>query len=117
MTTITAATGPTTTPILVNGYQARIEFGTIVQRVLGGGIAVGLVDPDPRSGDLELLYANETDADACVQMHRVKTTFTLTDDDLSTIGMVYVVTGLSPALENETRQLWTVRVSYQEIIP
>lgn len=120
MTTITAAgTGDVTTPLLVTGYQTTRESRNIRHQLIDGGTAFGLLDPDPRSGDLQYLYSTEAEAAACVEMHTVKTTFTLVDDDLSTIGMTYVVGngGVRSELESQTRKLWLVTISYWEIIP
>lgn len=116
-TTITAtSTEATTIPLLVLGYQTAYEGRNIVHDMLGGGIAVALIAPRPRSGALELLYESEADAWAAVAMHRTETTFTLTDTDHDEIGMTYVLAGgVSAALEDQTRDLWIVTVSYQEV--
>lgn len=116
MSTITATDlGSVSTPVLVTGYQTRREGRTIVHRLIGGGIAVALIEPDPRSGDLELLYETEADAKASVDMHARATTFTLADDDLTSIAMEYVALSVGNALEDQTRRLWLVTISYQEV--
>lgn len=116
MTTITANDlGSETTPLLVTGYETRRESRTIIHRLLNGGVVAALREPDPRSGDLVLLYATEADAKLCADMHARATTFTLTDEDLETIAMTYVVTGIGNVLEDQTRALWLVTISYQEV--
>lgn len=117
--TITAAGAGTTTPILVLGYETKREGRNIVHDLLGGGIAVALVAPRPRSGALELLYESETLAAACVALHSLETTFTLADTDRPSIAMAYVVGpgGVGLALDDETREMWIVTVEYQEIEP
>lgn len=116
-TTITCTwTSETTTPLLVNGYQASLESRNIMHDLIGGGFAVALVGPRPRSGTLELLYETEADAFAALNMHREQSTFTLSDDDRTSVDMTYVINGVvTIALEDETRSLWVVSIGYQEV--
>lgn len=116
-TTITRTSDSATTiPDLVLGYEASRESRNVVHDLIGGGIAVTLVDPRPRSGTLELLYPLEADAAAAFDLHSVASTFTLVNDDLTGIDMTYVLDGsLGVALDDETRAVWVVSVGYQEV--
>lgn len=108
-------TSDTTAPTLVLGYETEQESQNIVDDIIGGGIAVVLIRPRPRSGTLELFYPDEDDADECRQMHARETSFQLITDR-STIAMTYVVSGrIRVALDDETRDHWVVSVDYQEI--
>ena len=114
--TITAEAGGTTTPTLVLGYATTRAGRNIVHDLIGGGIAVVLVAPRPRSGTLELLYESEADAAACFDLHSLETTYTLVDPERPGIGMVYAIDGdIGLALDNDTREMWIVSIPYQEI--
>lgn len=108
-------TSNSTSPTLVLGYEAEQESQNQVYDIIGGGIAVALIRPRPRSGTLELFYPDESDADDCRKLHARETSFQLITDR-STIAMTYVVSGrVRVALDDETRDHWTVSVDYQEI--
>lgn len=120
-TTITAddASG-TTTPLLVLGYDTARQSRNIVHDLIGGGIAVALIAPRPRSGVLELLYSVEADAWAALALHARETTFTLVDTDVPDVNMSYLLNGtadLGLSLDQDTRKVWVLAVPYQEIVP
>ena len=109
-------TSDTTAPTLVLGYQSEHESQNVVYDLIGGGIAVALIQPRPRSGTLDLFYPVEADAEECRTIHIRETTFQLITDRDS-VGMVYVVAGrVRVSLDDETRDHWTVSVDYQEIV-
>lgn len=117
-TTITRSSdGATTTPTLILGYETRDEGRTIVHDLIGGGLAVVLVDPRPRSGTLQLFYPEELGAWDARTLLRAKSTFTLVDTDRPVVGMTFVVTDLTLTLDEKTRQRWVLAVQYQEIAP
>lgn len=118
-TTITRVSdSATTSPDLVLGYATDRAGRNIVHDLLGGdGIAVVLIAPRPRSGTLELFYTDEADAWAALELHTsTADSFTLADTDRPAIGMAYVLdsSGVSLALDEETRDHWVVSVNYQE---
>lgn len=114
--TITRASDDETTlPLLILGYQTRMQGRSVVTDLLDGGIAVTLVKPRPRSGTLQLLYADSFSAWAAVALHQTVDTFNLVSTEQPDINMDYIVTGVAPALEDQTRQLWEVSIEYQEI--
>lgn len=118
--TISAGDGSgSTTPLtILSPYETTWSSRNVVHDLIGGGIAVSLVTPRPRSGELELLYETETDAFNAAALHRAETTFTLTDDGTPHVGMSYVVDGeIAVRLDEDTLVAWIVRIGYQEIIP
>lgn len=118
-TTITAtASTATTTPVVVNGYQTSRQSQNIVHDLISGGIAVALIAPRPRSGTLRLVYETEADAFAALALHEAEDSFTLTDTDVSSVNMTYVLAPggtLSLALDEETLTVWVLEVPYQEV--
>lgn len=118
--TITASNGAGTThPITVlSPYETARSSRNVIHDLIGGGIAVSLVGPRPRAGELALLYSTEADAHACVQLHGSETTFTLTETDRPTVSMSYVVDGdVTIALDEGTLDHWVVTIGYQEVTP
>lgn len=112
------STGAVITPDLVLGYETARSSRNIVHQIIGGGIAVSVIAPNPRSGVLSLFFSSETSAFAALNQHATETTFSLVSTDRTPINMTYVVDGdVSLALEDGTRNLWIVDVGYQEVIP
>jgi hypothetical protein len=120
MATITATNGAgTTSPLEVLGYETNRESRNIVHDLIDGGIAVALISPRPRSGELRLLYPNEAEAWASLALHAQETSFALIDGDVPAVGMTYVVApgSVRLTLDPETNAAWTLTVPYQEIEP
>ncbi|HWO51561.1 MAG TPA: hypothetical protein VNN23_08190 [Ornithinibacter sp.] len=118
--TISAGNGTgTTTPLTVlSPYSASWASRNVIHALIGGGIAVSLVTPDPRRGVLELLYGTAAEAYQAIALHREETAFTLIEDDPSHISMTYVVDGeLSVRLDPETLILWIASIGFQEVVP
>jgi hypothetical protein len=116
--TITATNGAgTTTPVTVlSPWATAWESRNVIHDLIGGGIAVSLVGPRPRAGEMELLYNTEAAAFASVALHREETTFTLTETDVSSVSMSYVVDGSVQArLDETTVRRWVVTIGYQEV--
>jgi hypothetical protein len=116
-TVLTDSTGVTTTPLLALGYETSRESANILHWILGR--------PDPdvtlrtaklRRGTLRLLYADETSAARACQLHAAAEVWTLTDDDLPTANMRYVVQGtIDRKLDEATSLRWLVTIGYQEV--
>lgn len=106
----------TTTPVLVVGYRTERQSRNVVHNLIGGDIAVTLVDPRPRSGELVLLYDNETDAWAGYNLHGAAAVFTLASDEVASVDMAYVIDGtVAIALDDQSQAVWLVTVGYQEV--
>lgn len=115
--TITASVGGVTLPLLVTGYDTARQSRNIVHDLLSDDIAVILVPARPRSGTLELLYDDETNARGALDLHGQASTFDLVSDERESVNMTYVVDGeVRLTLEDETRSLWLLAVGYQEVI-
>lgn len=118
MTTISDGT-TTITPVLTLGYESSRDSRNIFHDVIGRDYPdVTLRAASLRHGTLTYLFETEADSLACEQLHRADSTFTVTDDDRDSIGMAYVVSGsITRTLDDDTRDLWTVAVDFQEIQP
>lgn len=116
--TITAkdGTGTATVPTCIDGYAATQRERTIVRPLIGGGVAVTLLPPDPRSGQLELVYPTGAAAETARQLLQRGVLYSLTSTEQPTINMAdFAVLSVSPALEDETRAAWIVTVTFQEV--
>lgn len=119
--TITALDGTldTVTPVLIDGWAPTARSGNIIHDLLTPGqIAVVLRGDMPRSGNLELLFDDDTDAEDAREILGRPTTFELEDTDRPVVDMTFVrVDTISPAMFDGLRAVWTFSVGYQEIIP
>jgi hypothetical protein len=114
---ITANNGAgSTAPTVIDGYETERESRNVVHDLIGGGIAVTLILPRPRSGELTLHYATEVQAWGALALLSNESAYTLTDSDRPGVGMTFVVNGsVQLALDDDTRDTWTVSLPYQEI--
>ena len=118
--TISATNGAgTTSPVSVlSPWAAQWTSRNVIHDLIGGGIAVALVAPRPRSGQMELLYQTEAEAFAGANLHREETSFALAETDTPHVSMTYVVDGtVDVRLDEDTLVLWIVTVGYQEVAP
>ena len=115
--TITASNGAgSTVPHFITlpydtGHQSR----SVVHDLIGGGIAVSVVAPRPRSGELVLLYTDEGTANSARLLHLHETTFTLTETSTPTANMTYVVDGEVRVSLGVDGHAWMVSIGYQEV--
>lgn len=113
--------GPKTYPDLVLGWDVSRTGQTIVQDVIGGGVAIAIGASRPRTGTLRLFYAYEANAVDAFNMHAPAASFALSDLDEpgSWREMLYVVGdgGCRITLDEVTRRRWIVEVEYQELQP
>lgn len=117
MTTITHSAG-TIIPEVVHGFTATRAPGTLVHTILGSpNPDVSLRPAAPRAGTLELVFATATDAVAAESVIVVPQVLTITDPDVSQIGMDFVVTGGAIELELDpaTVKVWLLRVPFLEV--
>lgn len=119
MTTLIAVndgTEQSVSPALILGYETTRESQNIVHQIIGGGIAVALIRPNPRAGTLELFFLDEATANEALELHAREATFTLTDTDRPSVGMTYVCDGsVVLSLDDATRKRWVLSVGYQEV--
>jgi len=119
MTTITHSTG-TITPTIVDGFTSTRESGTLVHPILGSeNPDVTLRPAALRAGILTLVFASASAATAAEMVMASAQVLTLTDPDVSQIGMSFVVTGggIELDLDRESRSAWLLRVPFQEVAP
>lgn len=119
MATITAnnGAGSTTPHFITLPYDTANQSRSVVHDLIGGGIAVSLVTPRPRTGELALLYTDEASANAARLLHLQGTTFTLAEGSTPTVNMTYVVSGDLRVGLGMDGHGWIVTVGYQEVTP
>lgn len=117
MTTITNGTA-TIAPTIVTGWKAARSVRTIAHDIIGRS------DPDVtfapaglRSGTLEVLFDDEAAATVAFDLLIGAYEWTLADPDRASVGMTFVVAGGDAEfdLEDESRDLWLIRVPYREV--
>lgn len=116
--TITHA-GGIIAPVLIDGYESERAAGTLVHRILGSpNVDVTLRPAGPRHGTLRLLFADEvTSAGAELALSRGEA-YTLTVTDRATTHMRFVIPeggSITRTLDDDTRALWLVTVSFHEV--
>lgn len=118
-TTITAPGGltTTTTRLVTNDFERPAR--TIIHEPIGGDDGtpdVTLRAPGPRAGRLVLAYPTPAAALHAEQVHLVKGVLTLTDDDLPTLDMQYVVVGtLGVSRDTSHPRRWLFTTGFQEV--
>ena len=117
--TISATNGSGTSvpKTVLSPYSTAWQSRNVVHDLIGGGIAVSLVAPRLRNGDLKLLYESEATAYACVTLHKNATSFTLTETTRPSVAMTYVVDGQIEILLDDPMDRWIVTIGFQEIQP
>lgn len=111
-----------TFPRLVLGVEARRESANIAHDLVGGGVAVSLLFPRPRSGVMRLLYMDQAAAYEALALLSRRCLFFYNEDYLDpgqhAADMTFSVVGqgTSVALDATTRRRWLVDVEYQEVL-
>ncbi|HWU29823.1 MAG TPA: hypothetical protein VN041_12150 [Microbacterium sp.] len=118
MTTITHSTG-TIVPTIVHGFAARREARTLIHPVLGSpDDDVSLRPAGRRSGVLELVFSTSAAAVAAEAVFAIGQVLTITDPDVTAVGMSFVVAGGTVGVElSESRRSWIVTVPFKELAP
>lgn len=119
--TITAqdGTSDTITPVTIDGWTPEAESGNEIHKLIAPGtIAVTLVGDYPRTGELTLVFDNDTDAEAARLILGRRTSFTLVSDDRPVTNMSFVRQGrITSAIHDMVHHVWVFSVGYQEIEP
>lgn len=108
----------TTSPMMIQlPYQITDESRNIEDDLLNGDMAIALIAPRPGTGELTLLYDNETDARAGRSLHRVASAFALVDTDNPAANITYVLgpRGQTLSIDEDTQEMWALVVSYREV--
>jgi hypothetical protein len=103
---------PWSVPDAVSMDSAKRESRNTVHQLIGGGVAIALIEPDPRSGEMTLHFTSRSLADDAYNLHSAETTFTLENSEHGSVNMAYAAMGVSPP---EVDADWMVRVTFQEI--
>lgn len=106
-------------PTLITAWETTQESRNVVHNI------IGRTDPDvtllkaaTRTGTLEMLFTSATGAETARGILANGAVFTITDSEFWLDGFDFVITGnLSAALEDTTRDLWTIRADFVEVIP
>ena len=117
MTTTLTDGAATVTPVQVLGFESARQTGNILHPVIGrADVDVTFKAAGLRTGTLKFLFLTLTDALAAESLHAGTGIITLEDTELPALNMRYVPSGsITVALDEDTRQLWTVEVEYQEV--
>ena len=110
----------THTPKFITAYLASRESANVIHESPAGGapLAVVLRAAHLRRGTLEALFLTEAAAKACADDVAGARTFTVNSTTRTTINATCVASGaIVVELDNDSRDLWLVRVDYQEIAP
>ncbi len=117
--TVSATNGAgTSSPITVlSEYSTAYPPRNVIHRLIGGGIAVSLIEPDPRAGTIRYMFTDEGLAWDCLTLHREASTFIVSDSDTPAVSMTYVTdgSGAGIALDDSTTRVWIVSIGYQEV--
>lgn len=117
MATLITSGTDTITPDLVLGYDAERESGNIIHPILGSENPDVTFRPARlRTGTLELLFHDEAEAVAAVHILAIAEVCAVVSDEREAVVMTFVLAGrLGHTLEDQTRDMWIVRVGYQEV--
>ena len=117
-TTIT--TGSTViTPEIITAWDVSQETRNVIHDI------IGRQDPDvtlqaaaTRTGTLEMVFTSATDANTAREAFVNGTTFLIESDLTWLDGLTVVMNGnISTALEDVTRNLWTISADFVEVTP
>ena len=115
MSTVTADNGAGTAEArVIFPYETTDRSRNIVHELINGDIALTVLAPLPQSGTLTYEVATESAAMVLRDLHRQRSTFTLTVPERPMANMTYVVTGDARLQLHESGQ-WTLAVGYQAV--
>ena len=117
MTTISSGT-LTFTPELVTSWETTQESRNVLHTIIGKADPdVTLKPASTRSGTLEMLFTSATAANTARGILANGTIFTISGSETWLNGLDFVMSGsISTALEDETRNLWTISADFTEVI-
>lgn len=107
------------TPLMSLSHESESKSGNIVHELLDGNISISFRPLRPSKGTHEFLFSTEAEANAAKILHSKTGTFVLSDTDLPTMSMSYVIAAggkVVRKLDKDTRKRWIVSVDYQEVL-
>lgn len=117
--TITAGDGSTDSfsPLAVTAWSPSSESANRIETLIDGTIAVTVLGDQPRSGNLSMIFSNDTDADNARTLLGRPTTFVLAVPDRPIVNMTFVRQGsITSAIHDQARDVWEFSVGFQEIL-
>lgn len=107
------------TPELILGWNASQATRNIIHPIIGKASPdVTLKAAGLRTGNLELLFMNATEAETARTMLSQALPFLIESDEAFLDNFRFVVaSSISSALEDTTRNMWTISVDFQEVTP
>lgn len=105
------------TPELILGWQASQPSRNVVHEIVGKSSPdVTLKPAGLRTGTLELLFLTSAEAETARTMFQSAQSFLIESDETWLDLFRFVVSGsISSALEDTTRNMWTITVDFQEV--
>ena len=92
------------------------ESRNIEHDLLSGDMAITLIPPRPGTGDMTLVYDDETAARAARGLHRVADSFLLVGTENTARNSTYVVgSGGTRLGRDRTSEYWQLVASYREV--
>lgn len=100
-------------PVALSAYASDQDGGTIVHRILGGGVDVTLRPVDLRTGSMSIDFA--TDSAAATARTRLSgaNVWTLAHSDRTTVNMRFIVRRLSQVIDGGGR--WSLTIGWEEV--
>lgn len=107
----------TVTPTVVDGYSSSRVSGIRVHPILGNASPdITYQAAQLRTGTLRLVFAEEGDATAAETLHTAGSILTIVSTDRAAVNFSYVATdAVLLDLDDETRDVWILEISYQEV--
>lgn len=121
MTSTITHAGGIITPTLIDGYEAERQARNVVHEIINRSAPdVTLRAPGLRRGSLKCVFAAQLDAVAAFGNLSIPQVFTITDTDVPSLGMTFVVPDgevIRIALDDQTRHTWIVTLPFAEVLP
>jgi len=117
MATISSGT-LTFTPELITAWETSQNSRNVIHDIIGKSDPdVTLKPASTRSGTLEMLFLSASAANSARGVLANGTIFTISDSETWLNGLDFVMNGtISAALEDTTRDLWTITADFVEVI-
>lgn len=117
MTTYVTDGTTTVTPEVVDGYASERESGIRIHPILGRSYPdITYQASKLRTGSFRLVFADEADAIAAETLHTTGSILTIVSDERASANFSYVATDtVIRELDDETRDVWVVEITYQEV--
>ena len=116
--TMLEAPGTVSTPVLIDGFESTVDSNHIGHKLANGRTVPEFRTPSLRKGTLRLVYGTDETASRTAELMFIAgQTFKLdTTERPSLDNLTFWIPGrISRALDDETRDVWTVSVDFEEL--